>query len=358
MADAAESPRGAGRDGGRGQRRPARGIFREGTLPVDQIIDGFAKPCASGASRRCCALRPRTISAPICCSISSWTIFPRPPIRVRGKASLNGKDVERAFKDSEPVSAFVFKTVADPFAGRVSYFKVISGVVKNDAHLMNSRTGGAERLAHIGAFFGKDHSRRARTARGRYRRRRQAARHADRRYAGRQGLHDRVPGSALPEPSIAYAIAAKTRNDEDRMGNAIHKILEEDPPLRFYRDPQTKEFLLAGYGTAARRNHRQPPEETLRRGSRAARAENSVSRNHSRQGRGAGTPQEADRRPRPVRRLLDSHGAAAAGSKVRIRERGLRRRDPQKLHPGDRKRHHRNRRERLSWPAFRWSISR
>ncbi len=52
----------------------------------------------------------------------------------------------------------------------------------------------------------------------------------------------------LPEPSIAYAISAKTRNDEDRMGNAIHKILEEDQSLRFYRDPQTKEFLLAGSG--------------------------------------------------------------------------------------------------------------
>jgi elongation factor G len=56
------------------------------------------------------------------------------------------------------------------------------------------------------------------------------------------------PPVKLPEPSIAYAIAAKTRQDEDRMGNAVHKILEEDQSLRFYRDPQTKEFLLAGSG--------------------------------------------------------------------------------------------------------------
>jgi len=56
------------------------------------------------------------------------------------------------------------------------------------------------------------------------------------------------PPVQLPEPSIAYAISAKTRNDEDRMGQAVHKILEEDPSLRFYRDPQTKEFLLAGTG--------------------------------------------------------------------------------------------------------------
>ena len=51
--------------------------------------------------------------------------------------------------------SFVFKTVADPFAGRVSYFKVISGVLKNDASLINARTGAAERLSHIGALFGK-----------------------------------------------------------------------------------------------------------------------------------------------------------------------------------------------------------
>ncbi|HTB19986.1 MAG TPA: hypothetical protein VK708_17815, partial [Bryobacteraceae bacterium] len=56
------------------------------------------------------------------------------------------------------------------------------------------------------------------------------------------------PAVILPEPSIGYAISAKTRNDEDRMGHAIQKILEEDRALRFYRDPQTKEFLLAGSG--------------------------------------------------------------------------------------------------------------
>ena len=52
----------------------------------------------------------------------------------------------------------------------------------------------------------------------------------------------------LPEPSIAFAISAKSRQDEDRLGNAVQRILEEDQSLRFYRDPQTKEFLLAGSG--------------------------------------------------------------------------------------------------------------
>ena len=151
-------------------------------------------------------------------------------------------------KDSEPVSAFVFKTVADPFAGRVSYFKVVSGVVKNDANLVNVRNGAAERLSHIGALFGK------------------TIQPVPELHAGDIGgvakLKDTLTGDTLddkaspiayppvrlPEPSIAYAISAKTRNDEDRMGHAVHKILEEDPALRFYRDPQTKEFLLAGTG--------------------------------------------------------------------------------------------------------------
>src|SRR5213075_1323363 len=56
------------------------------------------------------------------------------------------------------------------------------------------------------------------------------------------------PHVKLAEPSIAFAIEAKSRNDEDRMGNAVHKMLEEDQSLRFYRDPQTREFLLAGCG--------------------------------------------------------------------------------------------------------------
>jgi elongation factor G len=63
-----------------------------------------------------------------------------------------------------------------------------------------------------------------------------------------KGSQISYPPVRLPEPSIAYAISAKTRNDEDRMGHAVHKILEEDQALRFYRDPQTKEFLLAGTG--------------------------------------------------------------------------------------------------------------
>jgi elongation factor G len=223
-------------------------FFNEGTLPVDHILDGLRE-----------AVRVRRLF-PVLCASATGSIgsdlilsfvnehFPSPLECGSWKGKTNGKEAERAIKDSGPVSTFVFKTVADAFAGRVSYFKVISGVLKNDARLINSRSGVDERLAHIGAIFGKTIVALTEL------------------HAGDIGavakLRDTLTGDTLadkaamieypevrlPEPSIAYAIAAKTRNDEDRMGNAIHKILEEDKSLRFYRDPQTKEFLLAGCG--------------------------------------------------------------------------------------------------------------
>jgi elongation factor G len=161
---------------------------------------------------------------------------------------LNGQVAERPVTDQSPVSLYVFKTAADPFAGRVTYFKVISGVVRNDVSLVNVRSSAVERLSHIGAPEGK------------------VIEPVPDLHAGDIGgvakLKDTLTGDTLddktspiafpplklPEPSIAYAISAKTRNDEDKLANAIHKILEEDPSLRFYRDPQTHEFLVAGNG--------------------------------------------------------------------------------------------------------------
>jgi elongation factor G len=174
--------------------------------------------------------------------------FPAPTEHEPVAGKLNEQEVQRAIKDSEPVSAFVFKTIADPFAGRVTYFKVMSGVVKNDANLVNGRSSVTERLAHIGGLMGK------------------TIQPVTELHAGDIGavakLRETLTGDTLtdkgspisyppvqlPEPSIAFAISAKSRQDEDRLGNAVQRILEEDQSLRFYRDAQTKEFLLAGSG--------------------------------------------------------------------------------------------------------------
>jgi elongation factor G len=223
-------------------------FFEKGTLPEDHIITGIDEE-----------MREMRIFPVLCMSGlhdigSDWLLdliveaFPSPADRLPAKLSLQGKEIERKADDSLPPAAFVFKTTADPFSGRITFFKVLSGVVRNDAHLWNANRGHEERLAHIAAPFGKTlipvtdlHS-------------------------GDIGavakLRDTLTGDTLadkasqvtfapvklPEPSIAFAVEAKSRADEDRMGNALHKLLEEDLSLRFYRDPQTRDFLVAGTG--------------------------------------------------------------------------------------------------------------
>ena len=168
---------------------------------------------------------------------------------IRGEVtSGNGEPPSRKESDSEPTSLYVFKTVSDPFAGRISYFKVFSGVLKNDASLINFSRSSQEKLSHISVMQGK------------------TAVPVNELHAGDIGavakLKDTLTGDTLgdksapiqyphvklPEPAITFAIEPKTRADEDKLGVGIHKLMEEDAMLRFFRDPQTKEFLIAGTG--------------------------------------------------------------------------------------------------------------
>ncbi len=223
-------------------------FFDKGSLTPEHLLEGLKLAIKE---RRifpvlCAAAAPNMGTDLILNFVTAY--FPAPAERGAVKGKAGDQEVERAVSDSEATSAFVFKTIADPFSGRISYFKVYSGIVKNDANLVNARTGTVERLAHVGVPFGK------------------TIHPVTELRAGDIGavakLKDTVTGDTLcdkasiiayegvklPEPSIAYAMEAKSRQDEDRLGNAVSKILEEDPSLRFYRDPQTKEFLLAGSG--------------------------------------------------------------------------------------------------------------
>ena len=223
-------------------------FFATGTLPCEHILSGLQQ-----------AVRERRIF-PILCAAASQNIgadlalnfiaeiFPSPLDRPPVPAIQDGKPIEKAISPKDNASLFVFKTAADPFAGRVTYFKVMSGTLKDDAHLTNMRSNASERLAHIATPFGKTMP------------------SVTELRAGDIGavakLKDTLTGDTLcekancvvfqgvevPEPSIGFAISAKTRSDEDRLSTALSRILEEDRSLRFYRDPQTKEFLLAGNG--------------------------------------------------------------------------------------------------------------
>ena len=169
---------------------------------------------------------------------------------VKGGSEPDGKgaEVERKIADTAPLSVFVFKTVVDTFAGRISLFKVMSGLLKNDATLQNFVRSAPEKFQHLQVMQGKTATAVAEL------------------HAGDLGavakLKDTFTGDTLgdkgapvfyrtariPEPSITFAVEPKTRADEDKIGTSIHRLLEEDLALRFSKDPQTKEFLLSGAG--------------------------------------------------------------------------------------------------------------
>ncbi len=221
-------------------------FFETGTLPEEHMVAGLHE--AIGLDKLfpvLCVSAYQNIGVDL---LLSFIAEHCPSPIDHGKVLIGGIEVDRSVSDSEPFSAYVFKTAADSFAGRVTYFKVLSGVVKNDEHACNSRSSSDERLAHLGTPMGK------------------TIQPVTELHAGDIGvvakLKDTLTGDTLaargapivypplqvPEPSIGYAIVAKSSNDEDRMGVAVAKILEEDRTLRFYRDPQTHEFLLAGSG--------------------------------------------------------------------------------------------------------------
>src|SRR5215831_4772765 len=163
-------------------------------------------------------------------------------------AAGDGDGAERKVSDSEPASAYVFKTANDPFAGRITYFKVFSGVVKNDATLQNFTRSTSEKLSHLSLAQGKNLVPVAELHAGDIGAVAKLKDTLSGDTLGDKTKPIQYPAVALPEPAITFAIEPKSRNDEDKLANGIHKLMEEDPMLRFFRDAQTKEFLIAGTG--------------------------------------------------------------------------------------------------------------
>ena len=167
---------------------------------------------------------------------------------ISGKPSADAEPTTRKVDDAEPAAAVVFKTMSDPFAGRISFFKVVSGTIKNDASLENFTRRGSEKLSHLSVMQGRKPT------------------EVPELHAGDLGavgkLRDTLTGdtlgikgsdfqislAAMPEPAMTYAIEPKSRADEDKLAPAIHKLMEEDLLIRFFRDPQTNEFLIASAG--------------------------------------------------------------------------------------------------------------
>ncbi len=241
-------------------------FFREGTIPEEHLITALHE-----------AIREDRIFPVLYVSglrnvgtdhlldfLKVYTPAPteREPVAARGKMQLamanghsngaGGDDqdeiVMRKVDDKEPLALYVYKTMTDPFTGRVTFFKVISGKMKADTSVMNYSRQELESIGHLYVMQG-------------------------RKPVEVQELHAGDLGAALkmrvtltgdtlgdkahelfmepvsmPEAAMTYAIEPKSRGDEDKLAPALHKLMEDDPMVRFFRDPQTNEFLVAGAG--------------------------------------------------------------------------------------------------------------
>jgi elongation factor G len=207
-------------------------LFSSGlaNMALDHLLD-FLKVYAPSPLER----EPLPVASPIAASTAEG-------------AASETEAPTRKVADSEPAAALVFKTMSDPFAGRISFFKVISGIIKNDATLENYTRRGQEKLSHLSVMQGRKAVDVAELHAGDIGAVAKLRDTLTGDMLGQKGGDIQIALNALPEPAMTYAIEPKSRADEDKLAPAIHKLMEEDLLIRFFRDPQTNEFLIAGSG--------------------------------------------------------------------------------------------------------------
>ncbi len=144
--------------------------------------------------------------------------------------------------------AFVFKTIADPFVGQLSLFKVLSGTIRNDDHLVNSRTGTDERLHGLFVVRGREHEVVDALTAGDLGGVAKLAGTATGDTLAARGKPVVVPAIDLPPAVLALAVVPKTQADDDKLTSAIHRLQEEDPALLIERDEETHQTILRGTG--------------------------------------------------------------------------------------------------------------
>jgi elongation factor G len=223
-------------------------FFEAGTLTDEELVTG---------------LRSATMAAkifPLVCTSATLNIgvpqlldtivayLPSPADRPYKGVDKDGNAVPRQADDKAPAAAFVWKTVADPFAGRITMFRVVSGSLKADSNVHNKTRDAAERFGHVLLLQGKTQTSVPEIKAGDLGAVAKLKDTLTNDTLGDKADATRFPAVKFPEPVLAYAIEPKSRGDEDKISTSMHRLEEEDPSIKYSRDPQTKELLLSGQG--------------------------------------------------------------------------------------------------------------
>ena len=162
----------------------------------------------------------------------------------------NGEEIEINPDPSEPLAALVFKTSADPYVGKLTYFRVYAGVMKSDSHVLNANKKKDERVGQLFYLRGKQQENTRQVVAGDIG---AVAKLTETSTGDTLCSPERpviLPGILFPKPAFRLAVFPKTKADQDKLGPALQRIMEEDPTLRLERDPDTGEMILAGLGEA------------------------------------------------------------------------------------------------------------
>lgn len=224
--------------------------FEEETLSPGEIAQGLRAATLAGKVVPTLAAAPaRGVGIrPLLEAVVANLPSPREAAAAVGSNPRSGEQQQRPPSSDAPMSALVFKTTADPYAGRLTHFRVYSGTLHSDSQIYNSGRGERERVGPLLTPAGRRHQGVPSIS------------------AGDMGLVAKLhvtgtgdtlcdesnaivlPGIELPASVFSLAIRARSRADEDKVGSALARIVEEDPTIRFSMNPETKETILSGMG--------------------------------------------------------------------------------------------------------------
>lgn len=167
---------------------------------------------------------------------------------VKGTAPKTGEEISRKASDKEPLAALAFKIMADPFVGKLAYFRVYSGIMEQGTYVLNSTKGKKERVGRLLQMHAN------------HRKEIDVAYTGD--IAAAVGFKDVTTGDTLcsedqpiilekmefPDPVISVAVEPKTKADQEKMGIALQRLAEEDPTFRVHTDPESSQTIISGMG--------------------------------------------------------------------------------------------------------------
>jgi elongation factor G len=195
-----------------------------------------------------CAAGTRLVGVPLLLD-AIVNLLPAPNERTDVRAKDAKEDaVVLAVGADAPLAALVFKTVADPYVGKLSYFRVYGGTFRSDAQVLNSTRGKPERVGQVYYIKGKQQEATPQVGPGDIG---AVAKLAETGTGDTLCAKDAVlilPPIAFPQPAISMAVDPKSKGDEDKMGSSLQRLAEEDPTFRVRRDAELKQTVISGMG--------------------------------------------------------------------------------------------------------------